>query len=125
MRSELVLIVVAALALVTFDYEERPGVQLAQTGPLPTSVLNPGLGAAPPGGHLGETRGALGKVRPDVGAVPANPADRVGVMTGDHLGRPPLNPEPHPAPAAVPPPPGSAVPPPAAGAVPPATGLGR
>jgi hypothetical protein len=96
-------------------------MQLAQTGPLPTSVVNPGLGAPPPGGHLGETGRATGVVPQAGDAVQGNAAARVGTLNADHVGVPPVNPVPNPPGAAVPPPALGAVPP-AIGAVPPATG---
>jgi hypothetical protein len=119
MRGDLILLFVAGLALVQFDHEHDGPMQLAQTGPLPTSVVNPGLGAPPPGGHLGETGRATGVVPPAGDVVQGNAAARVGTLNADHLGTPPVNAVPNPPVAAVPPPAMGAVPPlPAAPAVP-------
>lgn len=101
---------------------------LAQSGPLPTSVVNPRLGAPPPGGHLDETLPRPGAFVPNAGAGSAPP--RTGGATNDAVGTPPAAVVPNAATGAVPPPAravpdavtqsGPAVPPPAAGAVPPA-----
>ncbi len=124
MRSDLVFVALVALALVQMDHEGVTTVQLAQTGPVPTSVVNPRLGAPPSGGHLGAT--TAGGVRPPASAGdPGHAADRVGAMNGGHLGGPAGNAPSDPPAGAVPPPATGAVVPPAAGAVPPATGLGR
>jgi hypothetical protein len=136
MRSDLVLLFVAGLALVQFDHEHDSPMQLVQTGPLPTSVVNPGLGAPPPGGHLGETGRATGVLPPAgnvVQGAQGNAAARTGTLNADHVGTPPVNAVPNapsaavppPAVRAVPPPPVGAVPPPAAGAVPAAPLPGR
>ena len=125
MRGDLILLLVAGLALVQFDHEHDGPVQLAQTGPLPTSVVNPGLGAPPPGGHLGETGRATGVLPPNGDVVPGNAAPRVGTLNADRVGAPPVNAVPNPPIGAVPPPAMGAVPPPAVGAVPAAPAGGR
>ena len=122
MRSDLVLLFVAGLALVQFDHEHDGPMQLAQTGPLPTSVVNPRLGAPPPGGHLGETGSATGVLPPAGNVVPGDRTARLGVMNGDRLGAPPVNALPNLPGAVVPPPAMGAVPPPAAAVPPPAAG---
>jgi hypothetical protein len=117
MRSDLVFLFVAGLALVQFDHEHDGPMRLAQTGPLPTSALNPRLGVAPPGGHLGDTGRATGVLPPAgdvVQGAGSNAAARTGTLNADHVGTPPVH--------AVPNPPGAAVPPPATGAVPPPMG---
>ena len=116
MRVGLLMIAFAALIVSLDAREDARPMRLAQSGPLPTAALNPRLGTAPPGGHLGETMRQPGAVAPDVGAVPVDPT---------RLGQPPVNAIPNPAGAAagaVPPP--GAVAPPAAGVVPPAVAPG-
>jgi hypothetical protein len=100
------------------------GTALAQNaGPLPTAAVNPGLGAPPPGGHLGDTpAGAVGGARRANGGVaaPADPAARLGTMNENRLPAPATGPN---AVGGIPPAPAGAVPPAAAGAVaPPAAG---
>lgn len=126
MRTILLLAAVAALAM-TFDRfvttpSGQPGGEaLAQNaGPLPTAAVNPGLGAPPPGGHLGDTPAgaAGGTIRAPGGmTAPANARAPVGTMPDDRLGVPGTGAVANPPAAAVPPAPARAVAPPASGAV--------
>lgn len=133
MRTDLMLIAVAALATSFDRVVKTPStdpdtrVLLAQNvGPLPTPALNPRLGAPPPGGHLGETgraaAGAHADAVPGSVTVPADPAGRVGAMTGDRLGAPPTDAIAPQGAGRIAPPAAGAVPPPAAGAVQPPPG---
>jgi hypothetical protein len=117
MRAALMLIAVAALGvsfdkLVTLPSEDvgaEHGMRLAQSGPIPTAAVNPRLGSAPPGGHLGNTTG-VSPLQPQAAAgaaqapangidpadtargrdatLPGNPAGRIGTIDGAHTGGP-------------------------------------
>jgi hypothetical protein len=142
MRTDLMLIAVAALATSAGALVPTPSADQAlegdrsaqAVGPLPSPAVNPRLGTEPPGGSLrdrGAGPGTTGRAPDPVdprpadrrvdpaevpggrdGVVPANPAGRVGTIDGGHLGAPAVN--------AVPDAPAGAVPPPPTGAVPPA-----
>ena len=120
------MIAAAAVALSTVATKPAPDVRLAQTGPLATPVVNPRLGAPPPGGHLGETLRRPGAAVPN-GARNTVPGSRPGAESTDRVGTPPAAANTTGVTGAVPPParavpdaPTGAVPPPATGAVPPA-----
>ena len=141
MRTDLMLLAVAVLGVgfdrvvATPSADMAPELQLAQNvGPLATPAVNPGLGSAPPGGHLpgsveagreaAQARRAADAAAAQTGggnldgsAVPADAAGRVGVMNENRLGAPPVGAVPNAPTGAVPNAPVGAVPPPATGAV--------
>jgi hypothetical protein len=129
MRTPILLLTVAMFAVCFDRLVTAPSTDVAMAqnaGPVPTAVVNPRLGAPPPGGHLegragsalGENNGgALGN-RPgsaldrgaDTVTDPALPGGRLGTMNDGRLGAPPVG--------AIPNAPTGATAPPAAGAVP-------
>ncbi len=159
MRAEMLLIAVLAVAATTFDElgtasraermdrARRPlWVRLAQTGPLPTSIVNPRLGQPPNDSRLGPNGptnfgpSTLAPIGPGTtvgpagtgGVGPTDPSSRLGPMNGgNRLGVPPAGTAANPAiggaggavgtaPGAVAPPAGSSV-----GAAPAAPAVGR
>jgi hypothetical protein len=126
MRTAIMLTAVAVLAtsfdrfVTTPSSDVAAGTALAQNaGPLPTAAVNPGLGAPPPGGHLGDApagaAGGAGRVSGGV-VAPADPAARLGTLNENRLPAPATGALPN-AVGAVPPAAAGAVAPPAAGAV--------
>ena len=132
MRADLLLLAVVVVAVGFDDVVATPSadrstsVRLAQTGPLPTSIVNPRLGdPVPPGGHLGATRrdapdvvpgngtavapnGALVPNAVGNGIAPTDPGGRLGPMNEGHVSAPSAGAVPNAA-TGVAPAPGSAV----------------